>query len=66
MGMASFTDDEKIQSEEFNSLAQLFQKWKKQMNWEFLSMGMSGDYRLALECGSNMIRVGSLLFGARR
>lgn len=69
MGMASNTDDvEKVRSE-FKHLKGLLEKYKQQATANFqpniLSMGMSGDYKLALEEGSTMIRVGSLLFGAR-
>ena len=66
MGMASFTDDmDKVKSE-FTHLFSLYQKAKEfNQSIEILSMGMSADYELAIECGSNMIRVGSLLFGAR-
>ena len=67
MGMASFTDDMKVVEREFRMLKELFDAIKKQHNsFDTLSMGMSADYQLALECGSNMIRVGSLLFGARK
>ncbi len=69
MGMASFTDDEKQVREEFSILKNLFDQLKniKTLNFELqtLSMGMSGDYPIAIECGSNMIRVGSAIFGAR-
>jgi len=69
MGMASLTTDvEKIRSE-FKHLQQLFQHYQslKTSNIHFttLSMGMSGDYPLAVESGSTMVRIGSLLFGAR-
>jgi PLP dependent protein len=69
MGMASFTEDvEKIKSE-FRFLRNLFQKYAslKTSNLHFtqLSMGMSSDYLLAVEEGSTVVRIGSLLFGAR-
>lgn len=61
MGMASNTEDvEKIKSE-FNLLKASYDKYKN-TPLTILSMGMSGDYELAIECGSNMIRVGSALF----
>ena len=51
---------------EFNSLKKLFDKAKKKLpDIEILSMGMSGDYDIAIECGSNMIRIGSNIFGDR-
>ena len=69
MGMASFTSNEKQIKDEFASLRSLFDKLKKiekkNIKLEILSMGMSGDYKIALENGSNMIRVGSAIFGAR-
>ncbi len=71
MGMASFTDDKDQISNEFKSLKIFFVKLKdskiKTSNIEFskLSMGMSGDYKIALTNGSNMIRVGSAIFGER-
>lgn len=67
MGMATFTDhDEQIQ-EEFQLLKSIFDRLKPHAPAEFIeiSMGMSGDYPLALQEGSTMIRVGSLLFGSR-
>lgn len=66
MGMASFVEDEEILKKEFNLLKDLFDSNKERFPaFQYLSMGMSGDYQLAISCGSNMIRVGSLLFGAR-
>ena len=67
MGMASFSKDETQISKEFKSLKSTFKRLKglqKEMN--IISMGMSGDYPLAIECGSTMIRVGSLIFGNRQ
>lgn len=68
MGMASFTDNEEQLRKEFKYLKMLFDQCR-QLHWHphfnILSMGMSGDYRLAIEEGSNMVRIGSLLFGAR-
>lgn len=66
MGMATFTEDQAQIATEFKSLNSLFETSKK--NWPkltTLSMGMSGDYPLAIQCGSNMIRVGSKIFGER-
>jgi hypothetical protein len=70
MGMATFTDDETQLSDEFSSLKTFFDTQKQKINLEncqleVLSMGMSGDYPLAIKNGSNMIRVGSSIFGSR-
>ena len=65
MGMASFTTNQDQIEEEFRSLQQYYDQHQPQHQWDILSMGMSGDYRLALTCGSNMIRVGSKIFGVR-
>lgn len=63
MGMASFTDDKEQVEEEFSRLKTIYNRYFSSS--ATLSMGMSGDYKLAIAQGSNMIRVGSLLFGAR-
>tara|TARA_R110000787_G_scaffold190356_1_gene301787 strand:+ start:1720 stop:2397 length:678 start_codon:yes stop_codon:yes gene_type:complete len=66
MGMATFTDDKAILNEEFSTLKVFFDEQKKQTpELEILSMGMSGDYQIAIENGSTMIRVGSSIFGDR-
>jgi pyridoxal phosphate enzyme (YggS family) len=71
MGMASFTDDfEKVRSE-FRTLATLFREthdrcFNDASHFTELSMGMSGDWRVAVEEGSTMIRVGTLIFGERK
>ncbi|MDG1823573.1 MAG: YggS family pyridoxal phosphate-dependent enzyme [Flavobacteriaceae bacterium] len=65
MGMASFTDNQTQVESEFKSLAQYYKQYQDQYEWDTLSMGMSGDYPLALSCGSTMIRVGSRIFGTR-
>ena len=65
MGMASFTSNKELIRKQFNSLNNVYQKFKKRHSFEYLSMGMSGDYIIALECGSNMIRLGSNIFGKR-
>lgn len=62
MGMASFSEDKNLVKQEFNGLKKLFDASD---NYSILSMGMSGDYTLAIESGSNMVRIGSLLFGTR-
>ena len=64
MGMATFTNDSKQINKEFKSIYQIFKKVKnKTLNT--LSIGMSGDYKLAINNGSTMIRVGSAIFGDR-
>ncbi len=70
MGMATFTDNETQVSQEFKSLRLYFDEIKtnyfsETASFDTISMGMSGDYKLAVDAGSNMIRVGSLLFGKR-
>ncbi len=66
MGMASFSSDKKEVSDEFKSLKTFFDKINQSNpTLTILSMGMSGDYDLAIENGSNMIRVGSAIFGSR-
>tara|TARA_B110000003_G_scaffold202823_1_gene201509 strand:- start:572 stop:1219 length:648 start_codon:yes stop_codon:yes gene_type:complete len=65
MGMASNTNNELILSQEFSKLNNFFNMHKK-TNFQTLSMGMSNDYLLAIKNGSNMIRVGSKIFGARK
>lgn len=69
MGMASFTDDMNKVRGEFKYLASLFDKYSKTQTSNFhlktLSMGMSADYKIAMEEGSNLVRIGSLLFGER-
>lgn len=66
MGMATFTEDQDQIKSEFNSLHQAFNQLKDQHELRILSMGMSGDYPLAVECGSNMVRIGSSIFGPRQ
>lgn len=63
MGMASFSDDMNLVRNEFKKLKSLYDKLNIQFS--ILSMGMSGDYKIALEEGCNMVRIGSLLFGER-
>jgi len=66
MGMASFSDDESKVRKEFSTLRQLLlQSAISHQPSAILSMGMSGDYKIAIEEGSTMVRIGSLLFGAR-
>jgi pyridoxal phosphate enzyme (YggS family) len=70
MGMASFTADEQKVRAEFKQLKQLFDECAKHYQaanteWKEVCMGMSADYKIALEEGSTMIRVGSAIFGSR-
>lgn len=69
MGMATFTNNENQIKKEFNFLKATFEKLKNlqtaNCKLQTVSMGMSGDYELALDCGSNMIRIGSSIFGER-
>ncbi|HYM94009.1 MAG TPA: YggS family pyridoxal phosphate-dependent enzyme [Chitinophagaceae bacterium] len=71
MGMATLTDDNNKVKNEFSYLKSLFEKAKTKypiFNSQFLilSMGMSADYKIAIQEGSNMVRIGSLLFGERQ
>lgn len=69
MGMATFTDDEVQLKSEFNKLKNAFDSFKdlqtNNSDLKTISMGMSGDYNIAISCGSTMIRVGSNIFGER-
>ncbi len=71
MGMASFSDDQQLVAGEFKSLKKLFDSVsyglaiKHKAEFTVLSMGMSGDYKIALNEGSNMVRIGSAIFGVR-
>ncbi len=67
MGMATNTDDEQIVRADFEQLAEHYNHLKPLFGEEFdtLSMGMSDDYALAIECGSTMVRIGSSIFGDR-
>lgn len=69
MGMATFTDDKSQIKNEFNRLKFTFDALKalqtENCKLQIISMGMSGDYKLAIDCGSTMIRVGSSIFGLR-
>lgn len=70
MGMATFTDNEAQVIREFTGLKMLFDSLSGKYSYDNfklreLSMGMSGDYQIALECGSTMVRVGSSIFGER-
>ena len=69
MGMATFTDNQQQIKKEFTYLKSIFDKTNQLLTPNFqlqtLSMGMSGDYPLAIECGSTMVRIGSSIFGTR-
>ncbi len=67
MGMASFTEDDQLIRREFSGLSKLYREVKASsgLPLPILSMGMSGDYRIAMEEGSNMVRIGSSIFGSR-
>jgi len=69
MGMATFTDNETQIKREFQHLKSIFDQHNQlettNLKLENLSMGMSGDYQLAIECGSTMVRIGSSIFGSR-
>ena len=69
MGMASFIDDMDKVRKEFKHLKTLYDKYSRlstvNLQLQTLSMGMSSDYKLAIEEGSNMVRIGSLIFGER-
>lgn len=67
MGMATFTNDGQRVLREFEGLAQLYRSLGSTVNkpWSILSMGMSGDWPLAVQAGSNLVRVGSAIFGGR-
>jgi len=66
MGMATFTDNQQQIKKEFTYLKSVFDQIKAlHPNFTTLSMGMSGDYKLAISCGSTMVRIGSSIFGNR-
>jgi pyridoxal phosphate enzyme (YggS family) len=68
MGMATFTDDKEQVKKEFTHLKSIFDIIHSKDTLQCvstLSMGMSGDYQLAIECGSTMVRIGSSIFGGR-
>ena len=70
MGMASFSDEQSLVRKEFNSLRMYFEELKRtyfsgSAAFKEISMGMSGDYRIAIDEGSSIVRIGSLIFGKR-
>ncbi len=69
MGMATYTENEDVIRSEFKDLVHIFNELKKEYfltnDFKEISMGMSGDYKIAIKEGATMVRIGSLLFGAR-
>ncbi len=69
MGMATFTENQNQIKKEFQNLKTIFDTFKQletfNLKLETISMGMSGDYQLAIDCGSTMVRIGSSIFGGR-
>lgn len=66
MGIGTFTDDISVTMREFQQLKLIYDEIRQtQVNWDVLSMGMSGDWQLAVEKGSSMVRVGTSIFGVR-
>ena len=70
MGMASLTEDQEQIKAEFTTISQLFRdiksnNYKFLTNFDQLSIGMSGDYKIAIECGATMVRIGTSIFGDR-
>ena len=68
MGIASLTDDRERIRREFSRLHTLFVRLRGEFfgtDFDTLSMGMTSDWKLAVECGSNMVRIGSQIFGDR-
>ena len=65
MGMATFTEDQAQVRREFEKLKKFYDQLSAQHNFDTLSMGMSGDYPLAIACGATSVRIGSAIFGER-
>lgn len=66
MGMATFTEDESVIRSDFSRISLLFKELSSSMpDFSELSIGMSGDYRIAIEYGSTMVRIGTMIFGER-
>jgi pyridoxal phosphate enzyme (YggS family) len=65
MGMATYTENTAQVRTEFRNLASLYKKHQQAWNFKHLSMGMSNDYKIAIEEGSTMVRIGSSIFGER-
>mgnify|MGYP000026254897 CR=1 FL=1 len=65
MGMSTNTSDMNLVEQEFRGLRELFDEFAQDLDWDILSMGMSGDYKSAIRAGSTHVRIGSAIFGAR-
>ena len=65
MGMASFSNNEIVIENEFVNLNSIYNRFKAKHSFKVLSMGMSSDYEIAIKNGSNMLRLGSVIFGSR-
>ncbi len=65
MAVMENTENQTLLIENYEKLRKTYDKYKEQYNFEYLSCGMSNDYKIAIKHGSNMIRVGSLIFGSR-
>ncbi len=65
MGMATFTENSQLISDEFNILKVFYDSLKEEYKFSILSMGMSDDYKIAIQQGSTMVRIGSKIFGKR-
>lgn len=65
MGMATFTENENQIKSEFKSIQNLFNELRDKYKFTELSIGMSGDYEIALQCGTTIVRIGSAIFGER-
>ena len=63
--MASFSNDEIVIENEFIKLNSIYNRFKGKHSFKVLSMGMSSDYEIAIKNGSNMLRLGSIIFGSR-
>jgi uncharacterized pyridoxal phosphate-containing UPF0001 family protein len=69
MGMATFTDDESIIRSDFASIRNIYESARSQCqedSFSEMSIGMSDDYPIAIEYGSTMVRIGSMIFGIRQ
>lgn len=65
MAVMENTENKELLIENYEKLRKVYDSYKEEYNFEYLSAGMSGDYKIAIKHGSNMIRIGSLIFGSR-
>ncbi len=65
MAVMENTENQELLIENYEKLRKVYDSYKEEYNFEYLSAGMSGDYKIAIKHGSNMIRIGSLIFGSR-